>query len=248
MQSLIIVNGCPHNILSDANAKGIVEPLQIQFDRDFLPAWGAMATPVSVSFAPASEIPRLPSDAWVIFLNRHSTDAGALGWHDDEDGKIFSRVFVGDCLRLGLDWNVTLSHEALEMDLDPDVRRTWRMPDGRLAAFEACDACEDDRYGYFIKGRRVSDFVLPSYFGTRETGQYDYMGVLPKPCPALSPGGYMSISDGSEWTQIQADKVDGLAGMRAIVPGHRRQVRSRRSGGILIEMDVTANNIRTSSG
>lgn len=62
MQRLIIVNGCPASVLTDAEAKGIVGPLQTQLDRDFLPAWGEMATPVAVSFAPASEIRRLPAD------------------------------------------------------------------------------------------------------------------------------------------------------------------------------------------
>lgn len=229
MQDLIVVNAC--HLLMDEQVQKIVAPLQTQIDRDFLPAWGPRGAPaVRVSFASIADIPALSPDCWPIFLNLHSLDPGALGWHDDQAGqgtRIFSRVFVGDCIRLGLNWTVTVSHEMLEIMLDPDVRRVFRMSSGKLAALEACDAVESDDQAYAIDGVMVSNFVLPAYFGNG-SGPYDFGGVLQGPCPSLSPGGYMSIQDDAgRWTQIYANRRDGLIGRRALMRGHRRTARQR---------------------
>jgi hypothetical protein len=234
VQEVVVVNAS--RVLPDSAVAAKIGPLQTQHDRDFFPAWRSRATQVRFSFAADADIPNLPADAWAIFLNRHSTDPGALGWHDDQGNRIFSRVFVGDCLRFGLDWGVTLSHEACEMVLDPDIKRVWQMSDGRLAALEACDAVESDRLAYGVNGHMMSDFVLPSYFSAGNAHPYDYNGVLVAPCPSLAPEGYMSLtvsaSDPS-WTQIQDDRVDGLAGARALLRGHRRQERATRQPGDL---------------
>jgi hypothetical protein len=233
-QRLVIVNASP--VITDAEAAAMVIPIQRQIDEDFLPAWGDRAVAVNVDFATVRDIPDLPPSCWPIFLNRHSNDSDALGWHDQTD-RIFARVFVGDCIRFGLDWRVTLSHEALEIILDPDIKRVWRMPDGRLAALEACDAVEADRLSYEIAGKRVSNFVLPAYFSSDRTGPFDFCGNLRGPCPELTPGGYMSIADrtGRNWTQVQAMQRDGLAGRRALLTGHRRQARAVWSPDELIE-------------
>lgn len=235
MKRLVVVNASP--LLSDKDVQARVKPLQTQIDRDFMPHWQHKVEPVHVEFAGIDDIPDLPPDCWPIFLNRHSTDAGALGWHDDDPSqniRVYSRVFVGDCLRFGLNWGVTLSHEALELILDPDIRRVWRMPDGRLAAFEAADAVEADDLAYDIGGHKMSDFVLPAYFSTSHRGPFDFKHHLHKPCPALMPGGYMSISDAAgNWTQITMDREDGLAGRRALVGGYRRQMRACRAAGDL---------------
>lgn len=225
MQSVVIVNASP--LLMDEQARAYVPALQMQVDRDFLPAWGDRVTPVKISFATATDIPHLDPHSWPIFLNRRSNDPGALGWHDDQDGKIFSRVFVGDCMRAGLNWGVTLSHELLELMLDPDIKRVWKMPDGRLAALEACDAVESDDQSYAtLSGLRVSNFVLPAYF-SRGPGPWDFRGTLKGPCPSLTPGGYMSVTDSNgEWQQINLDRSDGLPGRRALGQGHRRQARA----------------------
>lgn len=235
MKRLVVVNASP--LLPDKDVQAKVKPLQTQIDRDFMPHWQHKVEPVQVEFAGMHDIPNLPADCWPIFLNRHSTDANALGWHDDDPSqniRIYSRVFAGDCLRYGLDWGVTLSHEALELILDPDIKRVWRMPDGRLAAFEAADACEADDLAYDVGGHKMSDFVLPAYFSARGKGPFDFKGHLRKRCPGLTPGGYMSISDAAgNWTQITMDRRDGMIGRRALINGYRRQERALRGVGDL---------------
>lgn len=239
MRDLVVVNASP--LLPDKDVRAKVKPLQTQIDRDFMPHWGHRVEPVKVEFAGMRDIPDLPPDCWPIFLNRHSTDVGALGWHDDDPSqniRTYSRVFVGDCIRLGLDWGVTLSHEALEILLDPDINQVWRMPNGRLAALEAADAVEADDLAYDIDGHMMSDFVLPAYFSTRRYPPYDFKGHLRKRCPGLTPGGYMSITDSSgNWTQITMDRRDGMVGRRAMMGGYRRQARAGRELAV-IEQDA----------
>lgn len=227
-QDLIIVNASP--LLTDEEVHAKVGPLQKKFDRDFHPAWQKFVPLVKIDFAPAVDIPKLPRTCWPVFLNRHSKDPGALGWHDDDSGqnvRTYSRVFVGDCIRLNLDWGVTLSHEVDEMILDPNIHRVWRMPNGELAALEACDPVEDDSLGYRVDGVRMSNFVLPQYFSTNHDGPWDFRKALKGPCPALTAGGYQSITRGGRWTQIFANMGDHMPSARYLMNGHRRASRGQ---------------------
>jgi hypothetical protein len=230
MKTLYVVRAC--ELLSEAEVKATIAPLQIQIDRDFMKYWGnkIIENQIKVEYANISDIKNLPGDSWPVFLNRHSNDLDALGWHDDDPAqniRIYSRVFVGDCLQLNLNWQTTLSHEALELILDPDIRRVYKMSNGRLAAFEACDAVEADEQAYEIEDFLASDFVLPEYFSNSKSGPFDFRSHLSLPCPSLTPGGYMSITDASgNWNQINMDQQSGLIGKRAMMNGHRRQARS----------------------
>lgn len=230
-RQLVLVNASP--LLEDAEVQALVPALQLQIDRDFMPAWRQwIDDTIKVSFAGIHDIPSLSPESWPIFLNKHSTDPGALGWHDDDPTqniRTYSRVYVGDCLRAGLNWETTISHEALELIVDPNVKRVWRMPNGRLAAMEVCDAVEADDIAYDIGGHKMSDFVLPIYFSaSRSRRIFDFRSHLHAPCPALTPGGYMPVTDArGDWTQVQMDRSDGLAGRRALGTGYRRQARAR---------------------
>lgn len=239
-QDVIIVNASP--LLTDEEVEKKVKPLQRKFDRDFYPSWAAASRiaripEVTFHFATAKEIPRLPKTAWPIFLNRHSKEANALGWHDYTDGKAYSRVFVGDCIRLGLDWSVTLSHEVDELILDPNIHRVWVMSNGEQAALEACDPVEADEYGYTVNGQKMSDFVLPAYFSTSAEGPWDFRKHLEGPCPTLTPGGYQSITRGGRWVQIFANEEDRIPSARALMNGHRRLARG-------LALSPTANVLR----
>lgn len=94
-------------------------------------------------------------------------------------------------------------------------------------AYEVCDACEADQFGYKKNGVLLSDFVYPSWFeGFRTTGstQFDFQKEITKPFQLLK-GGYIGVYDvqsGSGWTQLTAEKVN----FRARAPvGSRRERR-----------------------
>lgn len=240
MKILYVVNASP--LLKDTEVWATVDPLQIQIDRDFVPIWKSKLTEteIEVKFATMSDIPKLAPNSWPIFLNRHSTDSGALGWHDDDPWqniRTYSRVYVGDCVLLGLSWQTTLSHEALELILNPNVKRVWKMGNGRLAAYEACDAVEADEQAYDIGGFKASNFVTPAYFSRNDPGPFDFGKKLRGRVPMLTKGGYMpvTLANGS-WGQVSLDRDGGLMGRRAAIAGHRRKAIARMKGAFELEV------------
>jgi hypothetical protein len=189
--------------------------------RDFAPAWGIDADLV---FVPSGTAPP-PGTWWLTFLD-DSDQASALGYHETTSeglpmGKIFARTVMQD----NVQWTVTASHELLEMLADPEINLTvFVQPTettGTLYAYEVCDACEADQYGYSIDGTLVSDFVYPAWFETSRTAgstQFDYASQLQQPVPQLLPGGYIGVFDvgsGSGWRQITAAHSHAVKGARS---------------------------------
>lgn len=224
-QAIVIVNAS--NILTDWEASGPIPMMQKQIDTQVLPAWGAGVVDCELHFATAAEIPKLPADCWPIFLNRHSSDLGALGWHTDEKTKVYGRVFVGDCMQYNLVWTIDAMHEIIETMGDPNAVETVTMSDGIIAAKELCDAVEADEQAVIIDGVKLTNFVFPSYFGHGGSGKYDQQGNLHGPCPTLTDGGYMELltPGASQWTMRQQDHRNGLSGRRVQMRRFRHLLR-----------------------
>jgi hypothetical protein len=115
-----------------------------------------------------------------MYLVDEASLPGALGFHDLNTRDVpVGFVFVLN----PNDWTVTLSHEVLELILDPTVNLFVPGPDPRnpanlvLHTYEACDAVE--RFSYPIDGIAVSDFLTPSYFtiGDAPGTRNDFLGV-----------------------------------------------------------------------
>lgn len=96
-----------------------------------------------------------------------------LGEHWADGTRPKAWVGVGDATGLG-DWTVTLSHEVLEMVVNPrNNRLVIGPPDEREVFFYAEEICDPvDADSYTINGVQVADFVLPSWFvpGSAESG------------------------------------------------------------------------------
>lgn len=224
VQHLVICNAS--NVLSDGEIVRCLPAMQKWIDNMVMPAWQGQITEVELFYQPMSGISRLPPDVWPIFINRHSADPGALGWHTDETNKIFGRIFAGDCIVYKTSWTVDLTHEIAEMMGDPSAEKVFQMSADEFAAFELCDAVESDEQAINVDGVLCSNFVLPSYFTQSDGGPtFDYGKDLTGRCPALTGGGYMSIYRGGEWQQIQKDKSNGLASARTLRNGFRRSLR-----------------------
>ncbi|MGA7906136.1 MAG: hypothetical protein WCA16_01925 [Candidatus Sulfotelmatobacter sp.] len=198
-------------VLTDAEVTPVIVALQKQVTNDFRPSWG---TDAELTMVPKNTQP--PSGNWWLVILDDSDQAGALGYHDlTSEGLPISKVFAASDLKAGTSWTVTASHELLEMLADPNINLNVFVQNenttGILYAYEVCDACEDDSFGYQIDNVLVSDFVYPAWFESfRAEGSmhFDRMNKIQNPLQLLA-GGYIGIFDvtsGSGWQQQTAEK------------------------------------------
>lgn len=167
--------------LDDDVVDAAVHAVNRQVTEDFLPIWGAGfecaimrggTAPVQSVHAPQAAIyvidnPRIP-----LALQHHAAQTMHL-----PTGFVFADL---------ADWTVSLSHELLELIIDPNCRAYLPGPDPRPQAapgdwvwhtYEVCDAVE--RTEYQIDGVSVSNFVTPAYFGAEGTdrARTDFLGI-----------------------------------------------------------------------
>ena len=145
-----------------------------------------------------------------IVLTDNPDQAGALGYHEmTSQGTPLGKVFAKLDIQSGSSWTVTLSHELLEILVDPWINWCAEGTDGKIYALEVCDAVEADELGYEINGVMVSDFITPSWFEPTEADRVDFKRRLSKSME-LARGGYVSFLDPAQgWTQITAEGAGG---------------------------------------
>lgn len=202
--SIVVINRS--TAWSDAEARAVTTALQIQVTRDFAPVWGLDCN--LIHWTPGLVAP--PGAWWLCFFD-NTDDATALGYHETTpSGTPIGKVFVKTTQLAGSNPTISASHELLEMLADPWINDCTMSADNRtLYAKEACDACEDDQFGYAIDRVMVSDFVFPAWFeGWRavDSTKFDHRNAITAPFQLL-PGGYigfMSVTGGG-WQQATAD-------------------------------------------
>lgn len=215
--------------ITDAQAEQVVNALQIQLDRDFTPMWGVSA---KLHFVPTGGKPQ--SGHWWLTLLDNSDSAGTLGYHDiSNEGLPVGKAFIASDVQYGVAWSVTVSHELLEMLIDPYINLTVFSQTGDTAgtlyAYEVADACEDDAFGYAIGSVLVSDFVTPAWFESwRAPGStlFDFKNHITAPFQLLK-GGYIGkydVKNGGGWSQETAETVPTLKARAAV--GCRRERRT----------------------
>jgi hypothetical protein len=208
-----------------------------------LTKWAKLVTdayglePVTFSFMSLAMFMQTDRGLWPLFINRHSTDPGALGFHDQANGVPYGRSFAGDDILDRISPWVTLSHEAGEMILNPHIQNFFNDRLGNRYPMELCDVFEDDIQAIEIDGYKWSNAALPPYWddltahppGTK----FDLQGRGQGPCPALTPGGYLPIlrPGAPAWTQITEMRL----GSRP-----RPSVRSQRFHGSLRHRQLEA--------
>jgi hypothetical protein len=217
-------------VVTDAEVSPVVIALQQQVTNDFRPIWGTDAV---LKIIPQGTQP--PAGTWWLVILDDSDQAGALGYHDlTPDGLPIGKIFAASDLKAGTSWSVTASHELLEMLADPNINLTVFVQNantnGTLYAYEVCDACEDDSFGYQINNVTMSDFVYPAWFESfrpEASTQFDRMNRIQKPLQLLAGGyiGVFSVTDGSGWQQQTAEKTPTNLRYRGHV-GSRRERRA----------------------
>jgi hypothetical protein len=217
-------------VLADADVTAAVAALQKQVTNDFRPVW---ATDAELIITPKGTQPS--SGSWWLVLLDDSDQANALGYHDlTTEGLPIGKVFAASDLKAGTSWTVTASHELLEMLGDPNINLTVFVQNnntaGILYAYEVCDACEDDSFGYSIDNILVSDFVYPAWFEsfhTESSTQFDRLNKIQNPLQLLAGGyiGTFNLTSGNGWQQTTAEKHPTNLRNRGTV-GTRRERRN----------------------
>jgi hypothetical protein len=204
--------------ISDVQLGIITAAIQQQVENDLCPAWGIDPTGINVV---AGETGSTTGD-WVIRLNDETTP-GDLGWHTS-DGLPFGWVGIAEILSFGggiLSANANgdpsvssvISHEVLELIVDPMAVLFEPSPSGSAQALEVADPCQG--YAYQIGGVDVTDFVCPGYFLSSGPGKSDFLNRLSP--GQIGEGGYACVrSAAGEISQVFGEKPPtGLWAARA---------------------------------
>lgn len=125
-------------------------------------------------------------------MGRGCGQAGTRQWRQGDDG----------------DWSVSsvLSHEVLEMFIDPNCNLWANDGHGKAYSFEVCDPVEAPTY--VVNGVSVSNFVTPAWFdplSDHATAQYDKLGNLKAPFSILKGGYVVYEAAGAEHQQYGDD-------------------------------------------
>lgn len=175
--------------------------IQKQVMRDFTSVWSTDAT--CDAFTTLEDV---PIGYWPIIIRDDIGFAGAAGIHLDQDNQPFALVQFTNR------WELTVSHEALEMLADPFGNRliagdSIKPGQGRVEYLvEVCDPSEDVRFSYTVNGISVSDFYSPRFFDPAKTSgaRYSFTGAIRRPREVLK-NGYLSWRDPASnhwWQQI----------------------------------------------
>ena len=208
--TISVLNRSDKTIVSDADLDDFVHnALQPQVSDDFFPFWNVDAEVLFVDQP-------VPNSWWLVILDRTDQN-GWLGYHLTQDGMPLGRVFAQTIKDNGGNWNVSASHELLEMLADPwDNRMISDRPfdpahlpkvgdkGATFYALEVCDPCSTDACAYDKDRFKVSDFILPSWYDSgTPAGQFvDYNQKIQGPF-TLADGGYTgAYSDATGWELI----------------------------------------------
>ena len=212
----------------------LVEALQIQIDRDFVPAYGSeYAGTLTLTTDDNGTIP--------LYLYDTIADApeGALAWHDvDDKGRPFGMVPTKLALDEEGDIAATVGHELLEMlrdmMIDQKIETTYQGKDNVPIAVEDCDPVESDTYPITVNSGKIvqmTNFVLPAWFdASNATGPWDFLGKLTAPL-TIDAGGYMQYQDSDGgWHQVTERKLMQRSHSHEVTRFHRRK---RKAAAIL---------------
>jgi hypothetical protein len=183
--------------------------LNLQVTRDLPQFWPVTAT---VFYLPNPK--KIPAGVWPVQLVKTlPPDEG--GFHSDKHKQPYAKVIAS---AEDTTWTIDVSHEILEMLVDPYGNRMQssvaieivggKIQDGTGQfgyLVEACDPCEDNSYAYTINGIAVSDFITPHFYDPMVTPgtRYSFTGAIKGPRQIL-PGGYIS------WVNAQKDEWQQL--------------------------------------
>jgi hypothetical protein len=193
----------------------LAKALTIQVRDHLGPAWQTASVTVTAD-------PNPPEPVWTLTLYDQLPNGLLGGFHQRDDLQPYAIV---DLSQLGKVWTAVVSHELLEMLVDPWGYRMWwayapeDFPERESFPFvpylvEVCDPCTWSTYTIDVgdggEPVEVSDFVLPEYFMRPEGFTQEVAGrtsaVSRVPARGVLEGGYLSFrhpKTGDWWLKQQ---------------------------------------------
>jgi hypothetical protein len=198
-------------LVSNADAATMTEAVAAQVRLDAAPLWDRAPAAV-VLYTDPSAVPATAHGIAIVDTIQNQPQ-GVLGFHtEDQGGKLWGVVAAkpeldnGGKVTTG-DWSVSsvLSHEVLEMFVDPNCNLWANDGKGSAYSFEVCDPVEAPTY--MVSGVSVSNFVTPSWFDplAAATAQFDKLGLLRAAFSILKGGYVVYESTGSEQQKFGDD-------------------------------------------
>lgn len=218
------------SLVSDADAATMTDAVAAQVRLDAAPLWDRIPATVVFYTDPAA----VPATAYGVSIVDTIPDQpkGVDGLHAEaQDGRLWGVVAAKPELDNGGqpttgDWSVSsvLSHEVLEMFIDPTCNRWASNGKGSAYSVEVCDPVEAPSYP--VNGVAVCNFVTPAWFDPMApaTAQFDKLGQLAAPLSILAGGYVVYESGGQEHQEFGQDFPEWRKQMKA-APTARAQRR-----------------------
>jgi hypothetical protein len=185
----------------------VVRALQTQVDRDFFPLWGWRARLLL-------DPKKAPRRAMKIVVKGKDSDDD-FGYHFIA-GVPITYVFTERADGTPIEeYASTLSHEVLEMIVDPGVNlfalgfyvKAGKRRDAFIP-YEVCDAVQENLYS--IDGVKVSDFVVPEWFEPgrkRRSQKFSFRGSVQGPFE-LAENGYIDAMVGQSLRTVWGEAAN----------------------------------------
>lgn len=193
-------------LVTDDQVATMTRAIASQVKLDAAPLWDRIPAAL-IYYQAASQV---PPNAHVITVvdTVQNVPEGVLGFHtEDKGGRLWGVVAAKPELDahgeiLTGDWSVSsvLSHEVLEMFIDPNCNLWATNNHGKVYSFEVCDPVEAPTY--VVNDVSVSNFVTPAWFDPMATQKkatrFDKLGHLSKSFSILKGGYVVYASEGKE--------------------------------------------------
>jgi hypothetical protein len=164
--------------------------------------------------------------------------AGVVGYHAENWGLVAAQPILANAQTLTGDWSVssTLSHEVLEMFIDPACNLWADNGQGTCYSLEVCDPVEAPTYPDPVNGVSVSNFVFPSWFDPQGTAPFDKQRQVTAPF-TIAAGGYANYVRGGQFTNAAGGYENYVHGGQmqqqfgTTYPGWRKTMKSPPTAG-----------------
>jgi hypothetical protein len=193
-------------LVTDTQARKMTQAIASQVKLDVAPLWDRSPAAV-IFYGDASEVP-VNAHSITLVDTVKDVPKGVLGFHtEDKGGRLWGVVAAKPELDshaevITGDWSVSsvLSHEVLELFIDPNCNLWANGGEGKAYSFEVCDPVEAPTY--VVDGVSVSNFVTPAWFDPlavqKKATRFDKLGLLSASFSILKGGYVVYATEGKE--------------------------------------------------